>query len=191
MNAARDSWNGILTPGEDILWQGQPHSTIDWSGLVNPMTLMGVFFTGFSLFWIAMAASMTAGSGAPFPFSVFPLFGLPFLGIGLWMLGGRLVLDAWLRGHTWYTLTSQTAFIARNAFGKKTLDSWPLADMDRIVWEDGNPGSVIFHMKGGTGPRLGRNGTPIRFLGFHQIDESQRIYGLMRAARRKLREDAE
>lgn len=191
MSAPADSWQGILAPDEDILWQGQPRSTIDWSGLFTPLTLMGVFFTGFSLFWIAMAASMTAGSGAPFPFSVFPLFGLPFLAIGLWMLGGRLVLDAWLRGRTWYTLTTQTAFVARNALGKKTLESWPIADMDRIFWEDGNPGSVIFHMKHGAMPVSGRNGTRIRFLGFHQIDESQHVYSLMRRARRELREAAE
>jgi hypothetical protein len=189
MTAPTDSWNGILGPDEEILWQGQPRSTIDWSGLLNPITLMGVFFTGFSLFWIAMAISLTAGSGAPFPFNVFPLFGLPFLAIGLWMMGGRLVLDAWLRGHTWYTLTNQTAFVARNALGRKTLESWPIADMDRIVWEDGSPGSVIFHMKHSSMPVSRRNATRIRFLGFHQIDEAQQVYGLMRRARRELREN--
>jgi hypothetical protein len=188
MSAPANSWSGILAPDEDILWQGQPHTAINWRGLINPLTLMGVFFTGFSLFWIGMAFAMTANTDAPFPFNVFPLFGLPFLAIGLWMLGGRLVLDAWLRGRTWYTLTTQTAFIARNAFGKKTLESWPLQDMDRIVWEEGDPGSVIFHMKGGAGVQHGNNGTPIRFLGFHQIDDSQRVYSLMRRARRELRE---
>ncbi|TBX19589.1 hypothetical protein [Nioella sediminis] len=191
MSAPSDSWQGILAPDEAILWQGQPHTAINWRGLINPLTLMGVFFTGFSLFWIGMAYAMTANTSVPFPFSFFPLFGLPFLAVGLWMLGGRLLLDAWLRGRTWYTLTNQTAFIARNAFGRKTLESWPIEDMDRIVWEDGTPGSVIFHMKHGAMPVSGRNGTRIRFLGFHQIDDSQHVYGLMRRARRELREAAE
>lgn len=188
MTAQHDSWNGILAPDEEVLWQGQPDTRIDWSGLVSPLTLMGFFFTGFSLFWIGMAFAMTSDTNAPFPFNFFPLFGLPFLAVGLWMLGARLVLDAWLLGRTWYTLTNQTAFIARNAFGKKTLESWPLQDMDRIVWEDGTPGSVIFHMKGGAGVRHGNNRTPVRFLGFHQIEDSQRVYSLMRGARRELRE---
>ncbi|PIV76163.1 MAG: hypothetical protein COW55_02820 [Rhodobacteraceae bacterium CG17_big_fil_post_rev_8_21_14_2_50_65_11] len=188
MTETGNGWKGILEPGERILWQGQPRRNIDWSGLVNPMTLMGVFFTGFSLFWIAMAFAMTVGTDAPFPFNFFPLFGLPFLLIGLWMLGGRLVVDAWLRGRTWYTLTSQTAFIARNAFGKKTLESWPLQDMDRITWEEGDPGSVIFHMRGGAGVRRSSNGTPIQFPGFRQIDGSQQVYSLMRKLRREVRE---
>lgn len=188
MSAPGNNWDGLLAPGEEILWQGQPHARIDWSGLLHPLTFMGVIFTGFSLFWIGMATAMTANGNVPFPFQLFPLFGLPFLAVGLWMLGGRLVFDAWLRGNSWYTLTSQTAFIARNAFGRKTLESWPLADMDRIVWQDGRPGSIIFHMKHGAGVRHGRNGAPIRLLGFHQIDESQHVYGMMRSARRKLRE---
>jgi hypothetical protein len=191
MSAPADSWQGILAPDETILWQGQPHSTIKWSGLLSPVSAFGVIFTGFSLFWMIMAFSMTSGSGIPVLSLLFPLFGLPFFLVGLWLVAGRLVMDAWLRGHTWYTLTNQTAFVARNALGKKTLESWPIADMDRIVWEDGNPGSVIFHMKHGTMPVSGRNGTRIRFLGFHQIDDSQHVYGLMRRARRELREAAE
>jgi hypothetical protein len=95
MSAVATGWEGILAPGEEILWQGRPRASIRWTGLLTPLTFMGVIFTGFSTFWIAMAAVMTAGSGAPFPFNVFPLFGLPFLAVGLWMLGGRLLFDAW------------------------------------------------------------------------------------------------
>lgn len=188
MSDRANSWAGILAPGEEILWQGRPQARIRWTGLLTPLTFMGVIFTGFSMFWITMAAVMTAGSNAPFPFNVFPLFGLPFLAVGLWMLGGRLLFDAWLRGRTWYTLTTQTAFVARNAFGRKTLESWPIADMDRVVWEDGSPGSVIFHMKHGTVPLTGRNATRVQALGFHQIEGSQHVYGLLRRARRELRE---
>jgi len=191
MSAPANSWNGILAPGEEILWQGQPRSTIDWSGLLTPTTLGGVVFTGFSLFWMGMAFAMTAGTGAPFPFNIFPVFGLPFLLVGLWMLGGRLVLDAWMRGRSWYTLTDQTAFIARDVFGRKTLDSWPLRDIERITLEEGTPGSVIFHMSHGTMRATPRNMTRIRALGFHQIDEAQHVYGLMRRARRELRDQTE
>lgn len=191
MSRTRNSWNGLLAPDEKILWQGQPCRAIDWRALLSPLTLMGAFFTSFSLFWIAMAASMTAGSGAPVLFRAFPLFGLPFLVLGLWMLGGRVVLDAWLRGRTWYTLSSQTVFTARDVFARKTLESWPLRDIERIVLEDGQPGAVIFHLKGSTGVHQGGNARPIRPVGFHQIDSAQQVYSLMRKARRMLREGAE
>lgn len=124
MSAARNNWDGLLAPDEDILWLGQPHATVNWRGLISPLTLMGVFFTGFSMFWIGMAFVMTADTDAPFPFNFFPLFGLPFLATGLWMLGGRR-LDAWLRKRKGFMLTNQTAVVAQNAPCKKTAESWP------------------------------------------------------------------
>lgn len=79
-----------LMPGERLLWSGRP----DPSRL---RAIFGIWFfavpwTAFALFWEAMAllpwmASSHTPLGIQWSFGiVFPLFGLPFIGIGLGML---------------------------------------------------------------------------------------------------------
>ncbi|KUR70462.1 hypothetical protein AQZ52_16745 [Novosphingobium fuchskuhlense] len=79
-----------LLPGERLLWSGRP----------DPSRLRAIFaiwffavpWTAFALFWEAMAllpwmASSHTPLGIQWSFGiVFPLFGLPFIGIGLAML---------------------------------------------------------------------------------------------------------
>jgi len=79
-----------LMPGERLLWSGRP----------DPARLRAVFaiwffavpWTAFALFWEAMAfmpwmASSHTPAGIQWSFGIiFPLFGLPFIGIGLSML---------------------------------------------------------------------------------------------------------
>jgi hypothetical protein len=79
-----------LMPGERLLWSGRP----------DPARLRAVFaiwffavpWTAFALFWEAMAllpwmASSHTPLGIQWSFGIiFPLFGLPFIGIGLGML---------------------------------------------------------------------------------------------------------
>ncbi len=179
----RTGWQGLIDSDEEILWQGQPHSTIAWAKFFSPLTLMGAFFTGFSLFWMSAAASMTGGGRAPAAFQFFPLFGLPFFLVGLWMLGGRVIWDAFLRSRTYYTVTSRQVFIARNSLGKRTLESHNIRDIHRIVLQDGQPGSVLFN---GVASGRGRN-TGDR-PGLWQIDDARHVYGILRQAQRTLRD---
>jgi len=192
--SAGSGWDGILQDGEVILWQGQPDTALRWGDLVSPQTAFGAVFSAFSLFWMGSAFVMVSGSGAPGAFVLFPLFGLPFLAIGLYMVGGRVWIDALRRAGTWYTLTDRTAFVATAFLGRKTLDSYPLAEMPHITLDDGDPGSVLF---GGGRPVRGSAhriewsaaeaaGKP---TGFRHIREARRVYGMMRDARRALRQE--
>lgn len=135
-------WEGILAGGETILWQGQPDARIAWGDLLSFQSLFGLFFAGFSLFWIAAAAAMTGGTGRDGiegVFAFFPLFGIPFLLVGLYLVVGRIFWDAYVRGRTWYTLTNQAAFIAREIRGKRSLNRYPFADMTSIDLRDDTP----------------------------------------------------
>lgn len=82
--------DGELTPGERILWAAQPRASRLWTGF--GIYLFAIPWTAFSLFWEAMALSpwfagqdppgaMQAGFGI-----VMPIFGLPFMLIGLAMM---------------------------------------------------------------------------------------------------------
>src|SRR6266568_1851621 len=99
-----------LDPGESLLWCGVPDpSRIALSTL--PAALVGIPFAGFAAFWIYMAYTMTSkASRAIGPFAFFPLFGVPFLLVGLGVLGSPLwAYLAALR--TAYAVTGQRAMI--------------------------------------------------------------------------------
>ena len=101
-----------LLTGERILWSGRPAQGL----LLVPsdafLIPFGLFFLGFSIFWIAMASN--AGGG-------FFLFGIPFVVVGLFMSVGRFFVDAWLRQTMVYAVTDRRILIARPApFGPES-----------------------------------------------------------------------
>ncbi|MEY4590858.1 MAG: hypothetical protein RL497_2934 [Pseudomonadota bacterium] len=72
-----------LKPGESVSWSDQPDPSAYAKGSIIT-TLFFIPFTAFALFWMASAADfkipdLSKGGG-----SLFPLFGLPFLLVGLW-----------------------------------------------------------------------------------------------------------
>lgn len=78
-----------LGAGERILWSAQPIAGKLKAGF--GIWLFAIPWTAFALFWEAAAllpwASSETPSGIQWSFGiVFPLFGLPFILIGLWML---------------------------------------------------------------------------------------------------------
>ena len=115
-------WEGILEPGEEILWQGRPDAAPRWGDLKPRRVLFGLFYAGFALFWMAMAGGMVwGGPMGGGPFALFPLFGIPFLIVGLNVMGGHVIWDAFRRARTWYTVSDRRAFVATNLFGLKRL----------------------------------------------------------------------
>lgn len=71
-----------LAPGERLLWSGSPKKL---HGPRGAGKLFAVFFLGFACFWELMALqTLTAGAGI---FGiVFPLFGIPFILVGIKLL---------------------------------------------------------------------------------------------------------
>ncbi len=165
-------WEGLLDPGERILWQGRPGTAIRIALGDIVLIVFGTCFAGFSLFWMVMASQ--AGS-------FFWLFGsLHFcvgMGIILWPVLGR----PYLRRHTWYTLTDKRAFIATDVpLRGKRLKSYPINADNSLTFEDRQPGSVIFASEW----RRGRNSSYETRIGFKDIDDARAVYGLMRRVQR-------
>jgi len=84
-------WGDILDPGETILWQGRPDGAmvLKLSNIV--MLVFGLFFAGFALFWMVLAAS--AGG-------VFWMFGLIHFSVGIGIAFGALFWSAYRRRHS-------------------------------------------------------------------------------------------
>ena len=190
-----NGWDGLLAPGETVLWQGQPIPGIAWVGLMSADAIFGAVITLFSLFWLGFSAILITTMGTPAVFMIFPLVGLPFLAIGLYMLFGRLFVDAARRRGTWYTVTDQRAFIAEDALGRRSLQSYPIIDMRELSLIDDMPGDVRFGQISASRSihpvdprrrqRLVTNSTTQ--IGFFRIAEARVVWRLLRDRRVALR----
>jgi hypothetical protein len=98
-----------LGPEESVQWHG-------WQlGRIDPrdfgIYIFAVPWTAFALFWTTMAAGAVGATdlgGAGLLAWAFPLFGLPFVAVGLWMLA-RPFVPLWERGRVLYVVTDRRA----------------------------------------------------------------------------------
>jgi hypothetical protein len=122
-----------LAPGEKLIWVGQPLASrfLVWS---IPMVLMGLFVTGFAIFWISMAVSM----GAPF---FFPIFGLIFVVVG----AGLVTSPFWMMRrarNTCYALTDRRAIVWEAGwFGTVSVYSYTPNALGRMIRRERGDGS--------------------------------------------------
>src|SRR5262245_25640227 len=136
--------NAQLDPGEGLLWSGAPNpGRMALSTL--PATVFGIPFTGFAAFWMYTAFTMTSKPGSPpGPWMFFPLFGIPFLLIGL----GMLTAPLWAflaAARTLYAVTNKRAMIVSRVFST-SVRSYLHADIHDLqrVERGGGEGDVFF-----------------------------------------------
>ena len=188
--AEESGWANILDEDEQVLWQGRPAKPFVIRPSDLALSLFGAVFLAFSVFWMAMTLSMTGGDGGLW--TLFPLFGLPFVAVGLYMVAGRFFYDAWVRRRTVYTLTDRRAMIAKSGLFGRSLKSWPIGAETRLeLVEEGGAGTIWFaeqvthHRRrrrsgGGNFTVRAGHGTSIRKIGFELIADAGRVYRLMR-----------
>lgn len=160
-------WQGILDPGEQILWQGQPDRRfrVEFDGLRRVMP--GLFITCFSLFWMYQAAKGSL---------VFALFGLFFLFAGLRQFLGPLVMPAFLRSRSWYTLTDRRAIVATDVpFKGRKLTSFPIDRDTPVEYLPGDPPSIMFGH-----PAIDKS----RRGGFRFVPDAEHVMSLIREMQR-------
>lgn len=161
-------WDGILDADEEILWQGRPDGKVVFKPGNITLFLFGLFFAGFALFWMVMAAS--AGG-------FFWAFGLIHFAVGIGMSFGALFWSAYRRRNSWYTLTNRRAFIATEMplVGRR-LKSYPITETTVLDFDSGTPATIHFAEE----TRRTKNGTRTVKIGFERIDDGRRVYGLIR-----------
>lgn len=134
-----------LDPDEVLLWTGQPLSG-KYAGGGWRVVPFGAFFLTFAVFWTLGAAGVLSGDGLDGVFTwVFPLWGLPFIASGLWM-----VLSPW---RFWrrskkigYAITSRRAIITyRRMFraSVRTIMPFQMTDLEMTASPDGT-GCIYF-----------------------------------------------
>lgn len=170
VSTRKDGWDGILAPGERILWQGRPDTGFHVSGGDLIQGVFGLFFAGFALFWMKMAAQGPGGFWA---------FGLIHFSVGLWLTAMGFFGSTWRRGHTFYSLSNQRAFIATdNPVTGRKLRSYPISPETRLDYlQNGELETIHF----ATERRTGSKGRSYEVkIGFERVEDGEEAYRLLR-----------
>jgi hypothetical protein len=159
-----------LASGERVLWSAQPIPG-RFARKALPAVLFGIPWTAFALFWTAGAAwgtSRTEGAGL---FRAFPLFGLPFILIGVGMLSSPY----WMRRKARrcaYVLTNRRAIVLSGGWrGSVTVRSFGperLTDLQRKQNPDGS-GDLVFAQDIRRDSEGSRLATDVGFLAIRDV----------------------
>ena len=154
-----------LHDGEELVWHDRPSpGTVARAWIF--LSFFGLFFFGFSIFWIVGAAQ----SGDP----LFPLFGIPFVLIGFSLVSAPLWQMFVAKG-TLYAITDKRVLILLS-FPWKKIISFYADDLDELErkWMKGNgTGTVIFAKRKSSG----RHPDSRPDWGFFGVGDAKRVEG--------------
>jgi len=142
--------HGYLNSGEKLLWSGQPLKGFRLQAKDAFLIPFSIFWCSFAVFWELMALGIlfrkSSFGGSPSLVSgIFPLFGLPFVVIGLYLLFGRFIVDALRRKKTYYGVTEKRILIIVGSGSQKvkSFDLKSLTNVSMIKKRDGS-GTITF-----------------------------------------------
>jgi hypothetical protein len=175
LNASR-LVNAELHDGESIVWSSAPKP----GNLVLktlPVILFAVPWTGFAVFWMVMAGGFNSGSGFQIG-SVFALFGVPFVLIGIGMLLSPFLVIRAARESA-YVITDRRALVfTAKPWGGTAITSFPpdqLKNLTRNQRLDGS-GDVVFQDRvssAGNGDKF------VQKIGFIGVDDAKAVEDLL------------
>ena len=181
---AKDKIKPELDDGEKLLWAGQPKQGTVFRGSDVFMIPFSLVWGGFAIFWEVMVLTIPKENAGAVGI-VFPLFGIPFVVVGLYMIFGRFVYDSKKREKTYYGLTDQRAIIVSGIFGKnvKSLNLKSLSDVSLSEKPDrsgtitfGQENQMLAFFGGGSFPGMGGTTVPK----FEFIQNAKKVYNQIR-----------
>ncbi len=175
-----------LSASERLLWSGRPAQGLRLRANDALMIPFSLLWCGFAIFWEYSALQIPDNNPTAF---IFPIWGIPFVCIGLYLVVGRFFWESYVRGHTYYALTGQRALIVTDVWGNK-VKSLPLSSMAEVTLSqraDGSGTITLGNVPGYMGFTFGGRGGSGRPLppAFEFIPDAQRVYGLIRDAQAK------
>jgi hypothetical protein len=173
-----------LFPGERLLWSGQPKQGLVLSGRDALLIPFSLLWGGFAIFWnVSVWTFPNTGQSIDW---FMPLWGVPFLVAGFYLIFGRFIHDAAVRKRMFYGVTDQRILVLRGLSSAKlrSLDIHRLPKLELSEHRDGT-GTIEFD---GDSSFFGsgRNGfgywTPAlsNATQFFRIDNPRKVYELIR-----------
>lgn len=166
-----------LDSGERLLWSGSPSPRAAAVSAL-PAVLFGLPFAAFACFWIAIAWRATSQHAAGGMFPLFPLFGLPFLLVGMLIVFAPLWSSLGARG-TVYAVTDRRAMIITSA-GMRGVQSYTHDDLSDITLMEGKDGTGSVFFAARSMPSSRGYTTTLR-VGFIGIPEARHVEQLIRS----------
>ena len=134
---AQQEINRQINPNERVLWAGRPKTGFTFQASDIYLTLFGLFWLSAIIPGFLGALTSDEGHAPPIFFMV------PFLLVGLYLVIGRFIHDAWRRSRTYYGLTDQRVIILSGWFGTN-IKSIPLKSQpDLSLKEKSNRSGTI------------------------------------------------
>jgi hypothetical protein len=175
MAGRADPFTDRLLRGEKVVWRGRPQQGLMLTardGFLIPFSLL---WGGFAIFWESSVLR------APNPPVVMVLFGIPFVLIGLFLIVGRFLFDAWVRTGVFYALTDRRILIVRSrpsaSFQSVSLDRLPEATLNET---SNGRGTIRFGATGSLWSNRGGFGSWIAALDpipqFLAIDDARKVF---------------
>ena len=124
-----------IMDNEYILWEGAPQKGLVLTSRDLALIPFSLIWLAFSLFW-EVSAIRTTGS----LFMV--LWGLPFVGVGIYLLFGRFLQTIFLRKKTYYIITNKKLII-RSGNKVRIYRAEDLPPMDIHLHKNGT-GTILF-----------------------------------------------
>jgi hypothetical protein len=169
-----------LQGGESLLWSG-PADPGRSAMSALPAALFGILFAGFAFFWMSTAYRGTHNAAnhhnaLASGFSVFPLFGLPFLVIGIGMT--LAPLGVYLKGRNGvYAVTNRRVMLITGTTSRSVKSIIPsdIAEVDHRERPDGS-GDVLIRTNSVVRTN---NGTTQITVGLYGVPNVKEVAGMV------------
>ncbi len=174
-----------LQPDEHVLWAGRPNAHRLFTGADVFLIPFSLLWGGFAIFWETLALTSIAPAGGPAIF--FPLFGLPFVAIGLYIIFGRFLVKRYVKQRTVYAVTDRR-IIAINTGFRRTVRSLSIKRLPglEVSTGSGRAGSVTFGQWHGLAGIYANTGMDWltwsmgqRPMAFYDLDDARSVYELV------------
>ncbi len=166
-----------LDSDEDVLWCDKPTKILVFSTADIFTTMFGFVWLSFSIFW-TVTAFMATNDADDAVFSIFPVFGLPFVFIGMYLLFFRYVISAIQRKRMIYAITNKRVLIVHTG-RKQYVQEYRYTDISNVQMKcDNNDVGSIFFFSGAL--RYNRNGSSYASTsGVFGIKNTKKVYKIL------------
>jgi hypothetical protein len=180
-----------LTPGESVLWAGQPSPRIRFHQQDLLLIPFSLIWGGFAIFWEAGVAGFwgSPGTRSRGPWLLGLVWGIPFVAIGQYLIWGRFLHAAWEKKRTHYAVTNRRLIAVRRGSNRQMAACY--LDTLLTLSKEGRSNGIgtlrFAQIPGANGRSTWASWDGLSVPSFVDIDDVDSVYRLVSDLREKTR----